>query len=126
VLLSLYTFISHDRRSIRRMALNFVASFAVTLGAIITGFVSPPIWNWIVSLSAPALVFLGAVICGVTLLLVPLKLWQTLKERHSFGRASLAGTPVDAASAPKDPKSMLNKKAIKEAALRARTEEFDV
>jgi hypothetical protein len=126
VLLSLYDAIAHDRRSIRRIALNLVLSTAAIAGIVTTGFVAPPIWEWILSLDTPAVVLLATVICGTMALFIPLKFWQTLKDRNSLARTSLSEAPKESAPAPKGAKAELNKKAIKEAALRSRTEEFDV
>jgi hypothetical protein len=126
VLLSLYDVIAHDRRSVRRMALNLVLSCVATAGIVTTGFVMPPIWEWILSLDTPAIVLLTTMICGMMLLFIPHRFWRKVKERNTLERTSIPETPEESTPTLKVPKAELNKKAIKEAALRSRTEEFDV
>jgi hypothetical protein len=111
VVLSLYDVISNDRRSIRRMAVNFVLSCVVIIGIIITGLVTPAVWGWILSLSTPAIVLLGAVTCGLTLLFIPVKFWRSLKERNAFERGPLPEPPEVASS--RESTGVLNKKAIR-------------
>jgi hypothetical protein len=127
VLLSLYDIIAHDRRSIRRMALNFVLSCAATATVLTSGFVAPPIWEWILSLDTPAFVLLTTVICGMMALFIPIKFWKTLKERNTLARTSLSEAPEESVHALKDDlKTEHNKKAIKERILKSRTEKFDL
>jgi hypothetical protein len=91
-----------------------------------TGLLAPPVLVWVLSLNAPAVVLLATVTVGVMLLIIPRKAWQKLKQRNMLARISLSETPKDSKPALKVPKAELNKKVIKEAALRSRTEEFDV
>jgi hypothetical protein len=124
-LLCVHDIVAHDRRSMRRMALNLVMSCAVAAGTTGAGLVMPAIWGWILSLETAAVVLLATVISGMTLLLIPRQFWRTLKHRNTFGRTSLSEGPEDLPAA-KDPRAKLDKKAIKEAALRSRKEEFDL
>lgn len=126
VLLSLYDVIAHNRRSVLRMGVNLILSCAATAGVVTTRLVAPVIWEWILSLDTPTVVLLATLICGMTILFIPLKMWKTLRQRNTFGRASLSETSEDPDPAPKEPKAVLNKKAIKDAALRPGTQEFDV
>jgi hypothetical protein len=127
VLLSLYDVIAHNRRSVRRMGVNLALSCAATAGIVTTRLLAPIIWEWILSLDTPTAVLLATVIGGMTVLFVPRKFWQALKQHNRLAEASSSENPEDPAHRfLKAPKAELNKKAIKEAALRSRTEEFDV
>jgi hypothetical protein len=108
------------------MSLNLLASLVVTFGIIAGGLIGPPIWERILSLSTPAVVLLGTVTCGIMLLFIPAKFWRMLKDRNTSGRALRTETREGPMSAPNGSSPVINKKAIKEAALKSRTQEFDL
>jgi hypothetical protein len=63
----------------------------------------------------------------MTLLFIPQKFWRALKQHDTFVRTSRSDIPENPAPGfIMESKAELNKKAIKEATLKSRTEEFDV
>jgi hypothetical protein len=111
------------------MALNILIACAIAAiglaGFLAMVFVAPRIRDWIASLSQAALLLLVTLVAGVSLLFIPRKFWRMLKRSHSFRRLFVSETK-NSEPAPQEPKALLNKKAIKEAALMSRTQEFDV
>jgi hypothetical protein len=101
VLLSLYDVITNDRRSVSRMVLNLFLSCVVAGGVMTTGLVAPPVWGWMLSLNAPALVFLGTVTVGVMLLLIPRRTWRRVKEPNTLARTSPSQSQEESTPRPK-------------------------
>jgi hypothetical protein len=127
VLLSLYDVIGNNRRSVRRMGVNLVLSCTATAGVVTIRLLAPVIWEWMLSLDTPTVVLLGTMACGMTALFIPRTFWQTLRQGKTVARSSRLETSKNTTSVPEGSGAELNKKAIKEAALRSvQTEEFEV